>query len=76
MTEDQEPLTTRLERLALMAETANHHIDNMRVMPAAGAADLIYEAMFRIQHLEGALSRIAGYDIQGWAINALKDNNQ
>jgi hypothetical protein len=38
-------LPERLERLALMAEIANHHIGDMRVMPAAGVADLIYEAL-------------------------------
>jgi hypothetical protein len=38
-------IVARLEALALTAETANHHIQDMRVMPAAGVADLIYEAM-------------------------------
>jgi hypothetical protein len=46
-------LPKRLERLALMAEIANHHIDDMRVMPAAGVADLIYEALFEIQRHRG-----------------------
>lgn len=76
MTENQEPLTKRLERLALMAETANHHIDDMRVMPAAGAADLIYEAVLRIKRLEETLHDISCHDIQGWAINALMENNR
>ena len=42
-------LPERLERVALMAEIANHHIDDMRVMPAAGVADILYEALFEIQ---------------------------
>ena len=46
-------LPERLERVALMAEIANHHIDDMRVMPAAGVADILYEALFEIQHHRG-----------------------
>jgi hypothetical protein len=46
-------LPERLERLALMAEIANHHIDDMRVMPAAGVADLIYEALDEIKQHRG-----------------------
>ena len=46
-------LPDRLERVALMAEIANHHIDDMRVMPAAGVADIIYEALFEIRHHRG-----------------------
>ena len=46
-------LPERLERVALMAEIANHHIDDMRVMPAAGVADIIYEALFEIRHHRG-----------------------
>jgi hypothetical protein len=46
-------LPERLERLALMAEIANHHIDDMRVMPAAGVADLIYEALDEILRHRG-----------------------
>jgi hypothetical protein len=42
-------LPERLERLALMAKIANHHIGDMRVMPAAGVADLIYEALDEIR---------------------------
>lgn len=76
MTENHEPLTKRLERLALSAETANHHIDDMRVMPAAGAADLIYEAVLRIKRLEETLNRIACHDIQGWALNALREEDE
>ena len=43
-------LPERLERLALMAEISNHHIGDMRVMPAAGVADILYEALFEIRH--------------------------
>ena len=46
-------LPERLERVALRAEIANHHIDDMRVMPAAGVADILYEALFEIQHHRG-----------------------
>jgi hypothetical protein len=46
-------LPKRLERVALMAEIANHHIGDMRVMPAAGVADLIYEALDEILRHRG-----------------------
>jgi hypothetical protein len=46
-------LPERLERLALMAEIANHHIGDMRVMPAAGVADILYEALFEIRAHRG-----------------------
>ena len=46
-------LPERLERVALMAEVANHYIDDMRVMPAAGVADILYEALFEIRHHRG-----------------------
>ena len=46
-------LPERLERLALMAEISNHHIGDMRVMPAAGVADLIYEALDEIRQHRG-----------------------
>ena len=76
MTENQAPLITRLERLAVMAETANHHINDMRVMPAAGAADLICEAVLCIKRLEETLHDISCHDIQGWAINALREDEE
>lgn len=47
--EEHASLPERLERLALMAEIANHHIGDMRVMPAAGAADILYEALDEIR---------------------------
>ena len=46
-------LPERLERVARMAEIANHYIDDMRVMPAAGVADILYEALFEIRHHRG-----------------------
>lgn len=46
-------LPERLERVALMAEIANHHIDDMRVMPAAGVADILYEALDEIKRHRG-----------------------
>jgi hypothetical protein len=46
-------LPERLERLALMAETANYWTDEHRLMPAAGVADILYEALDEIkQHRE------------------------
>jgi len=42
-------LPERLERVALMAEISNHYIDDMRVMPAAGVADILYEALDEIK---------------------------
>jgi len=44
-----------LERLAFMAEVANHHIQDTRVMPAAGVADILYEAIDRIEALKRTL---------------------
>jgi hypothetical protein len=38
-------LPERLKRLALTAEIASHWTGDMRLMPAAGVADLIYEAL-------------------------------
>jgi hypothetical protein len=46
-----------LETLALMAEVANHYTPDgtMRLMPAAGVADIIHEAIDRIAELEQRL---------------------
>ncbi len=38
-------LEEKLNKLALMAETSNHWTDEHRLMPAAGVADIIYEAI-------------------------------
>jgi hypothetical protein len=51
-------LNARLQRIALCAEVANHWTDGMRLMPAPGVADTIYEAMDRIEELEAKLSEI------------------
>jgi hypothetical protein len=48
-------IVAKLERLALLAEVSNHHIQDMRVMPAAGVADILYEAMDTIVDLRVAL---------------------
>jgi hypothetical protein len=48
-------IVARLERLALMAEVYDLHVGDMRVMPAAGVADLIYEAMGDIVDLRAEL---------------------
>jgi hypothetical protein len=52
---ENEDIVAKLERLALMAEIANHHIQDMRVMPAAGVADVIHEAMDEIVDLRAEL---------------------
>ena len=46
-------LPAQLEALAHMAAIYGLHIDDMRVMPAAGVADIIYEALFEIQRHRG-----------------------
>jgi hypothetical protein len=49
-------LPERLERLALTAKIASHwtgESTGMRLMPAAGVADLIYEALDEIQRHRG-----------------------
>ena len=52
---DGDDIVARLERLALRAEIANHQIQGMRVMPAAGVADVIHEAMDEIVDLRAQL---------------------
>ena len=46
-------LPERMERVALTAEIASHYIDDMRVMPAAGVADILYEALDEIKRHRG-----------------------
>jgi hypothetical protein len=46
-------LPERLERLALMAETANYWTDEHRLMPAEGVADILYEALDEILRHRG-----------------------
>jgi len=52
--EEMEKLDTslpeRLEKVALMAETSDHWTDTERLMPAAGVADVLYEALDEIKH--------------------------
>jgi hypothetical protein len=42
-------LPALLEALAEMAARSGLHIDDMRVMPAAGVADILYEALDEIR---------------------------
>lgn len=53
MTKNGDDIVARLERIALMAEVSNHHTTDgsMRLMPAAGVADVIREAMDAIVDL-------------------------
>ena len=53
MTENGDDIVAALERVALMAEVSNHHTPDgtMRLMPAEGVADVIYEAMHTIVDL-------------------------
>ena len=44
-------LPAQLEALAHMAALYGLHIDDMPVMPAAGAADIIYHALDEIKRL-------------------------
>ena len=59
MTENYEldpDLPAQLEALAHMAEVSGLRIDDLRVMPAAGVADIVYEAKDRIEELEANLA--------------------
>ena len=51
--ENGDDIVARLERLALMAEVSNHHTSDgtMRLMPAAGVADVLRKAMDTIVDL-------------------------
>ena len=56
MTEDYEldpDLPAQLEALAHTAAISGLHIEDLRVMPAAGVADILYEALFEIRHHRG-----------------------
>jgi len=50
MSEFHASLPERLEKVALMAEISDHWTDTKRLMPAAGVADILYEALDEIQH--------------------------
>lgn len=45
-----------LERVALMANTSNHWRDDMRLMPADGVADVVYDAVIEIADLREKLA--------------------
>jgi len=46
-------LPAQLEAVAEMAARSGLHIEDLRVMPAAGVADILYEALFEIRHHRG-----------------------
>ena len=51
-------LPAQLEAVAHMAAVSGLHIEDgqpggLRVMPAAGVADILYEALFEIRHHRG-----------------------
>ena len=46
-------LPAQLEALAHMAAVSGLHIEDLRVMPAAGVADILYEALAEIRHHRG-----------------------
>ena len=50
-------LPERLERLAFLAETSNARVNEVRVMPAAGVADVLYEALDEIARLRQLIPR-------------------
>jgi hypothetical protein len=52
-------IVARLERIAIMAEISSHHTPDgtMRMMPAEGVADVIYEAMSAIVDLRADMYR-------------------
>jgi hypothetical protein len=53
MSKNGDDIVAALERIAIMAEISSHHTrdGSMRLMPAAGVADVIYEAMHTIVDL-------------------------
>lgn len=56
MSDDMKPNPLQnLKAVAHMAEVSGLHIDDLRVMPAAGVADIVYEAKDRIEELEERL---------------------
>lgn len=46
-------LPAQLEALAHTAAVSGLHIEDLRVMPAAGVADILYEALFEIRAHRG-----------------------
>lgn len=57
MTKNGDDIVARLERIALMAERACKPRDDIRLMPAAGVADVIREAMDTIVDLRVDLEK-------------------
>ena len=58
MSDDMKPNPLQnLKAVAHMAEVSGLHIDDLRVMPAAGVADIVYEAKDRIEELEAKLAK-------------------
>ena len=56
MSDDMKPNPLQnLKAVAHMAEGSGLHIDDLRVMPAAGVADIVYEAKDLIEELEERL---------------------
>ena len=53
ITKPYDDIVAVLERIAIMAEISSHHTPDgsMRLMPAEGVADVIYEAMHTIVDL-------------------------
>ena len=46
-------LPAQLEAVAHIAAVSGLHIEDLRVMPAAGVADILYEALFEIRAHRG-----------------------
>ena len=46
-------LPAQLEAVAHMAAVSGLHIEDLRVMPAAGVADILYEALLEIKRHRG-----------------------
>lgn len=59
MTQNGDDIVAVLERIAIMAEISSHHTPDgtMRLMPAAGVADVIREAMDTIVDLRADMYR-------------------
>ena len=57
MTKNGDDIVARLERLARRAETSKTYVQEFRMMPAEGVADVIYEAMSAIVDLRADMYR-------------------
>ena len=68
MTENGDDIVARLERIALMAEISNHHTPDgsMRLMPAEGVADVVYEAMGDIVDLRIEVEELRAEVLRLW----------